>query len=187
MIVGAALAISLPVAATPILVVLTIDPPDGILAGQAGTAVGWGFTLTVNDGSYVTIESVNFTENGTPIGTFSTPGLPSGSATLGAPTIAPWFIDSSGLQYDIFNGAGLAAFTQGTLTLIYDTFSDVGLTDQTGFADSVNATFGGNDVVAQVTVNQEAAITPEPAGIWLMGAGIGLVAAMRRRSLRSRV
>ncbi len=59
-----------------------LNPNDGLLAGAAGTSVGWGFTIST-DSDYVTIQSIVFGDS-TPVGIFWTPGLPSSTASNGS-------------------------------------------------------------------------------------------------------
>src|SRR5207302_9230557 len=115
-VIGALLGMSVPARAIP-AVVFSLDPADGQLAGQAGTALGWGYMVTTAAG-YVTIQSITFGD-ASPIGVFGTPGVPLAAASNGSPLIVPWFMDISGLQYDIFGGAALGTFSQGLMTLIY--------------------------------------------------------------------
>jgi len=156
-------------------VTFTLAPADGSLEGTAGTAVGWGYTISTTT-DYVTIESISFGDL-TPIGVFSTPGIPSSVASAGSPITTSWVEGISGLQYDISSSAILGASTEGVMTLTYDTFSDPGLTNQIGFGDTVNAQFDSADVLAQVTVNGVAPPTtvPEPSFSWLVVPMLGLV------------
>ena len=181
------MALSFPANAGVVLFVLS--PMNGIIGGQAGTSVGWGYTVSNTGTDFVTIQSIGFSE-AVPIGTFiSTPFIPSAAATAGAPIIQTWTLDISGLQYDIFGTQHVPDSTQGLMTLIYDTY-DLDPSDpnavQTGFGDVVNATtLNGSDVIASVTVNQEAAPTttelPEPGSIGLMGIGCAALGVWRRR------
>ena len=165
------------------VVLITLAPPDGLLAGATGTAVGWGYSITT-DSAFVTIQSITFGDL-TPIGIFSTPGLPSSAASFGSPISTPWIQDIAGLQYDISFGAILGASTQGVITLTYDAYNDVALTDQIVFGDSVNAQFNGSDAIAAVEVNGVGSVaTPEPGTMALLGLGIAAVLWKRRLSPR---
>ena len=165
--------------ATPI-VTWSLFPPDGLLAGRAGTAVGWGYILNTTS-DFVTIESIAFGD-GTPIGTFSTPGVPSTAASDGSPINVPWVLDTSGLQYDISAAALVGTSTQGGMTLIYDAFSDPELLNQIAFAVTVNAQLNGNDVTAVVDVNAAALPggVPEPGSAGLIAIGCAALAASWR-------
>jgi len=159
----------------------TLDPADGLLTGHAGTSVGWGYTISV-DSNYVTIESIFFGDL-TPIGIFSTPGIPGSVASSGLPIIIPWLQDISGLQYSIDPSAVLGASTQGVMTLVYDTYTDPDLTNQIGFGDLVNAQFNGGDVTAEVLVNAAApAAVPEPGSVALLGTIIICLLLKKRLS-----
>ncbi|MCX6629654.1 MAG: PEP-CTERM sorting domain-containing protein [Candidatus Solibacter sp.] len=177
------MAVGFPVSADPI-VIFSLSPANGVLAGQAGTAVGWDYSIST-DSAYVTIQNILFGD-GTPIGTFSTPGIPFTVASAGSPITAPWIMDISGLQYDIFATAILGASTQGLMTLIYDAYSDADLTDQIVWGGEVNAQSDtGADLNAEVSVNAEAVTTvPEPGSAGLLGIGIccaALAAVWRTR------
>lgn len=165
-------AAALQMLANPV-VTFTLTPPNGVVAGGAGTAVGWGYSIAV-DSEYVTIQSILFGDL-TPIGTFSTPGIPASAVSVGSPLSVPWVQGVSGLQYDISAAAPLGASTQGIVTLVYDTYSDAGLSNQVGFGDTVNAQFNSADVTAEVDVNAPAA--PEPGYLpILLGLLVGMTA-----------
>jgi hypothetical protein len=164
--------------ALPVLT-FTLDPVNGLLAGQAGTSVGWGFTLSTDSG-FVTIESFTFGDL-TPIGIFSTPGVPSTVASAGSPITTPWIQDIAGLQYDISASSVLGASTLGVMTVIYDAYSDAGLTNQIVFGDSVNAQFNSTDVMAEVDVNGAApSNVPEPGTMALAAFGAAILLRKRR-------
>jgi hypothetical protein len=158
-------------------VVFTLDPVGGLLAGGAGTSVGWGLTISTDSGA-VTIQSFTF-EDLTPVGTF-VQFVPSGIATPGSPIIAPWIEDSSGLQYDIDPGAPFPGSTSGLMSVIYDTYTDSSLSEQIGFGDTVNATSGGIDVSAEVDVNSPGSAVPEPGTAVLLAGGALLCGGLRR-------
>ena len=176
-----AVVLSQQVKAGPV-VAFILSPADGFLAGQAGTSVGWGFSIST-DSDYVTIESIAFGDQ-TPVGLFSTPGLPSSVASFGTPISTTWIPNISGLQYDIAAASILGASTQGVMTLTYDVFTDPGLNNQTEFGDVVNAQFNAQDVNAEVLVNAAGSSVPEPAGIGL--ALLGLAALCCSRYARTR-
>jgi hypothetical protein len=171
------MAIGFPLSAGSI-VTFTLLPSNGLRAGQAGTAVGWGYTIgTTSD--FVTIQSIAFGD-GTPIGAFSTPGIPPTVASAGTPFTTPWVEDSSGLQYDISAAAVSGAFTLGLMTLTYDAYSDAELTNQIVFGDQVNAQLAtGGDVTARVDVNANAPQNlPEPGSTWLVAIGCAALAVV---------
>jgi hypothetical protein len=94
-------------------------------------------------------------------------------ASSGSPITTPWIPGIGGLQYDISNSATSGASTQGVMTVIYDAYTDAGLTNQIIFGDSVNAQFNGQDVNASVTVTGSAPVTtPEPGSRLLMALGL---------------
>jgi hypothetical protein len=157
-----------------LLVQFSLTPADGILAGQAGTAVGWGYTITVSDpNTYVAIESITFSDP-TPVGSFDdTIGVSADLATEGSPIVVPWQVGLSGLQYNINAGAVFGASTQGLMTLTYDTYSDSGMTNGLDFGLTV-------DVPAEVYVNQAASVsTPEPGAFGLLGLGLLVIGRVR--------
>jgi hypothetical protein len=178
MLLSASVACALPV------VLFTVDPPDGLLAGAAGASVGWGYTITT-DSAFVTIETITFGDS-TPIGIYSTPGVPSFAASFGSPINIPWIQDIQGLQYDISPSAILNASTSGLITLTYDAYSDAAQNDQIVFAQTLNAQNLGQDIQAEVDVNSAAPVTlPEPGTAVLLGVG-ALIITWRRRTPRNR-
>jgi hypothetical protein len=100
--------------------------------------------------------------------------LPSSVASAGSLITTPWLQDIAGLQYDIDIAALPPESTSGLMTLTYDTFSDSNLQNQIGFGDTINASFGGNDVIAEVDVNAAAPVvaTPEPGSLTLLALAI---------------
>ena len=152
-------------------VAFTLDPPNGYLAGAAGTSVGWGYTIS-STSNFVFIESFSFDE-ASPVGAFSQPGVPADAATGGSPIIVPWLLDTSGLQYDIDAGALVGAATEGVMTLTYDVYSDAGQDNliDGGSGLTVNAQFNGQDVTAEVFVKGPAATVPEPGAFTLFVLG----------------
>ena len=167
-------------------VVFTLTPADGSLAGTAGTDVGWGYSISTTS-NFVTIESISFGDL-TPIGKFSTPGIPSSAASAGSPITTTWVDNISGLQYNISSLAGLFSSTQGLMTLTYDTFSDSGLNNQIGFGDTVNAKFNGDDVLASVTVNGVPPVNavPEPTTFGFLVLMLAAFAVIRWRTASAR-
>ncbi len=163
------------------VVTFSLTPADGFVQGAAGTSVGWGYTIAT-DSLFVTIQSFTFGD-ATPIGLFTTPGVPGTAATSSSPIATSWVQNVSGLQYDIDPGAAVGASTQGLMTLVYDAFNDAELTDQVVFGDSVNAQLNGTDVTAEVFVNGPATI-PEPGTMVLLALGGVMMAVFRRRRAR---
>jgi hypothetical protein len=160
------------------IVTFTLDPSGGLLAGAAGTSVGWGYTIST-DSDYVTLESFTFGDS-TPVGIFSTPGVPFTTASVGSPITTPWIQDITGLQYDISAAAIVGASTQGVMTVVYDAYTDPGLTNQIVFGQSLNAQSDSVDVLAEVDVSGSSApSTPEPGSVALLGSGLGLVLLLR--------
>jgi opacity protein-like surface antigen len=171
-------------------VMFTLDPPNGYLAGAAGTSVGWGYTISVNFGSptYVFIDDFTFGDS-TPVGDFSSYDsgyqfdVPSNPITDVSPITEPWLLGASGLQYDINPGAVLGAATEGVMTLTYDVYADAAQNDPIEYGLSVNAQFDPQDVDAEVFVSAPAATAPEPGAVTLFVLGaLGLL--LRKRSLR---
>ena len=166
------------------IVTFTLDPPDGYLAGAAGTSVGWGYTINSTNSldlftqsdtpAYVYIEGFTFGD-GTPIGTFDQFVPPTG-ATEGSPIVALWSLNTSGLQYDIGAWASLGSSTQGVMTLTYDVYSG----DEITYGLTVNATMNGSDVHAEVFANAPAA--PEPASAAMLALGIAALLLRLRAS-----
>jgi len=172
------------------IVTFTLDPPDGYLAGAAGTSVGWGYTINSTNSinsldlftqsdtpAYVYIESFAFGDE-TPIGVDRgvVGVVPPTGATEGSPIVALWALNTSGLQYDIGAGALLGSSTQGVITLTYDVYSG----DEITYGLTVNATMNGSDVNAEVFANAPAA--PEPASAAMLALGIAALLLRLRAS-----
>jgi hypothetical protein len=176
------MAMSFPASASTIVVTFTLSPSNGLVAGPPGTSVGWGYTVSTN-ADYVTIESITFGDE-TPVGIFSTPGIPFTAATSTSPITSPWAMNISGLQYDISGSELVGASSQGIMTLTYDAFTDSTETDQIVFGDTVNAQTGRFDAYSNPIA--EVDVTPEPGSTGLIGMGCAALAmlwgARRRRS-----
>ena len=163
------------------VVTFQLDPIDGFLQGAAGSSVGWGFTLSTDSG-FVVIETIFFQES-SPIGV-ATAFVPGAVASAGSPISAPWALNTLGIQYDIDSAAILNAATSGPMTVIYDAYSDAGLTDQIVFGQFLNAADNGVDTNAEVFVNAASTSTvPEPSTMLLLatGAAAALARHARRR------
>jgi hypothetical protein len=171
------------------IVTFTLDPLDGYLAGAAGTPTGWGYTITSTNNvdpdtqnpfpAYVFIEGFTFGDE-TTIGTFRQFD-PSTGATEGAPIVALWSFNASGLQYDLDPEALVGSSSRGLMTLSYDVYSDSEQINAIEYGLAVNARMSGSDVNAEVFVNAPAAMAPEPAS----AAMIALCVAALLRRLRA--
>ena len=127
---------------------------------------------------FVTIQSITFAD-GTPVGSFTTPGLPPSGppdvASAGSDIHVFWVLDTSGLQYHISSTATSGTSTQGLMTLTYDTFDDTG--SQIGFGDTVDARLFDELQIAEVDVTAGSTAAPEPASAGLIGIGCAVLAA----------
>jgi hypothetical protein len=160
-------------------VLFTLDPANGIVAGAAGSSVGWGYTVSTDSG-FVAIDSISFVEL-SGFGTF-TAFVPSEFASPGLPISSPFFPGSSGLEYDIDPGATVGAASQGTMVLYYDWYSDLNFDQNT--VEYLG--LGPLNASAEVDVNGPATnVVPEPAGGALFALGAGALAWLGRRRARA--
>jgi len=170
-------------------VVLTLDPPDGVVQGTPGSIVGWGFTLTADDTNWISVVTTALVDETNPsVGTYNDFAGPLGGPVNGvmAPGAASWtlpfdLIDRLGLAaYVISENTVIGAVDTGVIDLNYELFSadpNTCPTCATGFAD-VQAPF-------EVDVVAPAAAAPEPEPEWLLGAAL-LLLGSRCRSRRKK-
>jgi hypothetical protein len=176
--------------------ILTLAPTSGVLSGQAGSTVGWGFTLS-NPSDYAVVSSSNFCLGSSGVTSLCvaptigiyTDEIASNFIIVGptpeSPVVTQAFSVSlaTGVgSFAITSGEPVGAENVGQLVLTYDLYSvdpNSGTFDP--IADLVSA---GNFLTAPASVSVATApfIAPEPASGWLVAiVGGGLVWLSRRR------
>ncbi len=178
-----ALAAAVPSAAGP---VLTLDPPGGTIQGAPGSTVGWGFTLTSDSTSWISVVTSALIDETNPLlGTYTDFAGLLGGPDNGVldPNTAPWTeaFDNTNMlgigAYVIDPGAVPGDSDSGLLDLNYEAFStdpNICPTCATGFFD-LQVPFE-----VDVTASQSA---PEPSAAWLIGLGLLLIWRISRRAV----
>jgi hypothetical protein len=177
--------------------ILTLSPTSGALSGQAGSTVGWGFTLS-NSSDYAVVSSSNFclgSSGATSLCVASTIGIytdeiASSFIVVGptpeSPVVTQAFSASlaTGVgSFSITPGEPVGATNVGQLVLTYDLYSvdpNSGTFDP--IADLVSA---GNFLMAPASVSVASipvTTMPEPASGWLVAmVGGGFLLLFRKR------
>ena len=168
---------------------LTLLPSNGIVSGQAGTVVGWGFTITYSGSpDWIVLTSSNFT--GSPVYGSYVDYLSLGSAPLYIAGPVPesstisqsWDPLSSprlGLgEFDINATALPGAIIKGTIQVDYDVFSQ----------DPNDPNFDPGSFVTsgRASASATVGVAPEPASLFMMSTALLALALseVRRRKLR---
>lgn len=164
-------------------VALTVTPPQGALAGSAGSDVGWSFTITSDPTYWVSaIASDLIAQTSPSLGVYTDFIGIEGGPTNGvlAPKALPWtesFDDiSHGIgAFTIDPGAVLGASDSGTIEIQYVTYSQDPNVCPT-------CAVGTGSLLTPFTVDVVApAPTPEPSEVWCMAVGCGLLLLRRYR------
>jgi hypothetical protein len=172
---------------------LTLDPANGAVAGPAGSAVGWGFTLTAGSSDFSVITGSDFC-----VGVVTSPC----SNTFGTYTDfagAQYLVVGSGLgespiteAFDDAMMTGMGSFAvnpgstgtlSGFIAVTYDLFSVD--PNSPNFDPTVDTVSTGNylETDASVTVGSSTTPVPEPGFFGSLLAG--LAAAVVLAGLRS--
>ena len=170
---------------------LALDPASGVVAGQPGTVVGWGFTLTYTASSdWVILADSSFTGSmvyGSYVDYLSLVNAPlyvAGPSPESSTISESWNSSSNpplGLgEFDINSTALPGADIPGTIQVDYDVFSE----------DPNSPDFDPGSFLASGTVSASAQVdvTPEPASLLMMTTALLLFAYARwrrRKELRS--
>ena len=154
-------------------ILLTLDPPDGLIQGEPGATVGWGFTLTSDPSSWISVVTTALlTESDPALGTYTDYAGLVGGPTNGvlAPGAPDWTVALGLGAYTIDAGATPGDLDAGLLDLNYETFSaDPNLCSNcgTGFGD--------------LLVPFQVEAVPEPGGVWLTGVVLPLIWVRRSK------
>ncbi len=148
-------------------------PIGGKLAGQPGSALGWGFTLTYNAPSDWIVLNDSFFTGGQVYGTYNdyivNQFIVAGPAPETASLDIPFSRGSTGLgEFDINRTGLIGASITGNIVVDYDVFSQ----------DPNSPDFDPNSFVTagQASIPVAINITPEPAtfGLIVVAALLGL-------------
>lgn len=160
--------------------VLTLNPANGVVSGDPGSTVGWGFTLS-NDSGFLVPSLVVFCE-----GAFNTACAPTygtftdfaarSQVNVVGPTVAQTFNNATqqGIgSFTINANAPAGATDTGTMFLVYDTYScDITNSNcnptQSAFSQLLSAP-------ASVRVAGASAAVPEPGTTALLFVGLVLL------------
>jgi hypothetical protein len=166
-----------PAMATP---TLTLEPPNGVIIGEPGATIGWGFSIT-NTADFLVPTSFQFLPpsalgaftdfTGPPFDNFFVvgPGIYADGTTVTQP-----FNETTGSGVGSFAIASTASLGQsavGNIELTYDLFS-VSPNDPS-FDPDVDLIATDQFLTAAAT----AAVVPEPVSLLLLGSGLALLGA----------
>jgi hypothetical protein len=168
-------------------VALTLLPSSGVVGGEPGAVVGWGFTITDTSSSdWIVLADSTFT--GSPIYGSYMDYLATGPQYVAGPapessTISQSWDASTQLglgEFDINATAPVGANIPGTINVDYDVFSQ----------DPNDPNFDPDSFVTSGTVSASAdvQVTPEPAPLLTMSSVLVLLACAgwrRRKVLQS--
>ena len=163
---------------------LTLLPASGVVGGEPGTAVGWGFTLTDNTDWVILLGSSGFAP--TPYGTYT--DYTGNSFDLAGPgdgvTLTQnWGGPSSGEglgEFDIYSTAPSGTVISGTLVVSYAEFS---VDPMSGSFDPDTDTICSD---CSLAVSAQVGVSPEPSSFLLMSTALlpFALAGWRRRRAR---
>ena len=166
---------------------VTLLPSNGSVAGNPGSVVGWGFTLTYNAPSdWVVLTGSEFT--GSPVyGTYvdylslsNAPLYLAGPAPESSVITQPWISSSNpplGLgEFDINSTAPGGTHISGDILIHYSVFSQD--------PNDPNFDPDTSTVVADATLSNPVGVnvSPEPASVVTVSAALSLCALARLRS-----
>jgi hypothetical protein len=180
--------------------IFTLNPSDGVVAGQAGQTVGWGFEISDSTNWVVVAASgfcVAFDSSTDTLPCQAPTTQPVGNGTyldyfgdgpFNFIDSAPGSPDTSQENFDATAQTGIGAFTiDDDSALIGHVLTGVIVVKFNEYnSDPLN---GGNEIagpcgeldcyaVADASVD----VTPEPATVGLFALGLGLAAIVRRRA-----
>ena len=166
-------------------VTIQFNPPSGVVDGEQGSLVGWGFTI-YNDSStdWVSFSGSALVDESNPVlGSYSDFLGPQGGPTdFALAPLATWtqpFSDPNltGVgEYAISASAVPGAVDSGSIQVMWDDFTG----DPTTCSDCYGGSFSV-DVPFQVTVDGQTSSVPEPGSLWMVLIGGACFAGVRRR------
>jgi hypothetical protein len=171
-------------------IIITMDPTNGVISGNPGDTVGWGFTITPDPTNFASIDSIQLAFDTNPsLGIFTDLLGPQGGPNQGviAPSPAgPWtesFDATAGLGLGSYQISSLAGFGQqdtGTLAVFYDLFSADPSTCSSCYIQT-------NEVDLSFSVTSSVTSVPEPAPALLLMAGLASLCLARRWFISSHI
>ena len=188
----AAMAAALAAPCARAAVIFTLNPVDGVVSGNPGDTVGWGFTLTTGS-TWVAIDSVSIENETSPVsgtnGGFTSymdvlGGLSDGVTPPNSNWTLPFATGSPGQgvgAYAIDAGTPAGASDSGDFVIFYDEFSDNPNTCGSCFLDTQQIFDSNGDPPAfTINVATQSSNVPEPASAWLALMTISAVGWARR-------
>ena len=164
------------------ILTLSLNPSSGLVSGNAGQTVGWGFTLTNSGDVFAVVTSADFcgavisSPCSTALGTFTDFIAQSNFTAINAHgSVTAVFNPASHTgvgSYTINPGALSGSSFLGQVVVTYDTFSDASLSNQISSDIRLSAPASVSVTVA----------TPEPMSVGLVPLGIlALLVVINRR------
>lgn len=177
------------------LPVLSLSPASGALAGQPGSVVGWGFTISNPDPNFLVVTSASFCTTQVIAGTTFCDQLPSPSLGTFTDFIGQFnFIVagpapespsvSQAFDANLLTGIGSFVFSPGAA--LYDTFAGEILLSYDLYSRSPNDPLfdSGSDFISSgetLTAAASATASPEPSTWLLLAPALAALWWQRRR------
>ena len=162
-------------------VTFTLNPDSGIVAGDPGQTVGWGYTISNDSVYWLWINNSDFTTNKDATwGTYTdssynhTPVAPADGATPTVLTVPYSFADNTGAgSFAISPSTPVGDFAVGQILFTYDLYS----ADPSGGG----LTPATSDSYSAAAAIQSASAVPEPSTYALLCISLGVVGFARKR------
>lgn len=163
---------------------LSLDPPNGSVAGVPGSSVSWSAQFTNSTNQYALLTASDLSLNLPPLGTYTDYVSPNflviGPNSISQPFLLGDFRIASSVQPGIIGS--------GVLTLQFDLYAQ----DPAGDSFDPTSYFGSDSTAAQVDITVQApvtppAITPEPSAFALLATGVSCLLLICKIRLERRI